>query len=431
MGPVAHISSYYAATARDTRGFAKLEGDLEVDVAIIGGGFTGVATALELAERGVRVALCEAHKIGWGASGRNGGQITGSLSGDAAMEREFSRQIGHRAADYVWNLRWRGHDIIKSRVETYRIDCDLAFGHMQTALKPSHMTELQGTYEHGLKRGMGEDLRMVSGPEMSEYLATDIYLGGLLNKRNMHLHSLDLCVGEARAAEGHGALIFEASEVSRIDPGKRQRLVMKTGSILAEKVLIAGNAYHLLEQAKLSGKLFPASLANMATTSLDPDVARRMNPHNIAVYDSRFVLDYYRMTADNRLMFGGGTNYSGRASHDIAAELRPSLERTFPQLKGVDIEFCWSGLDGIILNRIPQVARPRPNTYVVQGYSGHGIGLSHILAEITANAILGDDTEFSIFENARHWSLPVGRSIGSLMVALGMAYYRTKDRLRR
>lgn len=424
-----HTNSYYAATARDKRGFSELEGDLDVDVAIIGGGFTGVATALELSERGIKVALCEAHQVGWGASGRNGGQITGSLSGDTAMEREFRRQIGDEAVDYVWNLRWRGHDIIKSRIDKYAIACDLAFGHLQTALKPRHLADLEQIYKTGMARGMGDDLRMLNASEISEFLATDIYVGGLLNKRNMHIHSLDLCVAEARAAETLGAMIFENSKVENIEHGKRPRIVTGKGSISAEKILIAGNAYHLLNQKQLAGKLFPASLANMATAPLGADLAYELNPKNVAVYDSRFVLDYYRMTADNRLMFGGGTNYSGRDSTDIAAELRPAMERTFPQLKGVKIDYSWAGLDGIILNRIPQMGRLNPNTFFVQGYSGHGIGLSHVLAEVTTKAITGDDHEFSIFEGARHWTLPVGRGLGSFMVAVGMAYYRAKDSL--
>ena len=167
----------------------------------------------------------------------------------------------------------------------------------------------------------------------------------------------------------------------------------------------------------------------MATEPLGEDVARQINPQNLAVYDGRFILDYFRLTADHRLMFGGGTNYSGRDITDIAAELRPALERTFPRLKGVGIDFSWSGQDGIVINRIPQVGRINGNVYYVQGYSGHGIALSHILAEMTAEAMTGDASEFGVFEAARHWHLPVGRQLGSLLVALGMTYYRLRDRL--
>ncbi|AML52174.1 NAD(P)/FAD-dependent oxidoreductase [Falsihalocynthiibacter arcticus] len=424
-----HAKSYYAASARHKDGFPALDGDIDVDVAIVGGGFTGIATAVELAERGLRVAVCEANQIGWGATGRNGGQITGSLSGDTAMEREFKRTLGDQASEFVWDLRWRGHDIIKNRVEKYGIKCDLKFGQMQTALNKSHLRELTATFEQGCARGMQDHLEMVPADKMGEYLESDLYIGGLLNRRNMHVHSLDLCVGEALAAQSLGAQIFENTKVTAIEYGARPKLVTENGVITADKLVLAGNAYHLLEQEKLRGKLFPASLANMVTEPLDADVARAINPQDIAVYDGRFILDYYRLTADNRVMFGGGTNYSGRDSGDIAAELRPALERTFPRLKGVGIDYSWAGMDGIILNRIPQVGRLSKDVFYVQGYSGHGIALTHILADLTAREIAGEASEFNVFENVRHWSLPVGRSMGSLMIAVGMAYYRMRDRI--
>ena len=425
-----HAPSYYAATARDTAGFEHLNGEVDVDIAVIGGGFSGVNTALELVERGHKVALLEAKRIGWGATGRNGGQITGSLSGDQAMLREFAKTNGSEAREIVWNTRWLGNDIIKSRVKKYAIACDLSHGHLQTAMKPAHMEELTALYEEADMRGMGDALTLMQGADIPNYLETDIYCGGLLNRRNMHVHSLDLCVGEARAAQSLGARIFEGAEVLRIDHGARPRVVTATGGVTASKVVIAGNAYHLLEQPKLSGKMFPASLANMATAQLGAEVAQQINPENLAVYDSRFVLDYYRNTADHRLMFGGGTNYSGRDSKDIAAELRPALERTFPRLKGVEVEFQWAGIDGIVLNRIPQVGRLRDNVFYVQGYSGHGVALSHIMAEVLAEAVVGELEDFRVWESVRHWRLPFTRQLGSQAIAVGMAWYRLKEALR-
>ncbi|MEM8980810.1 MAG: FAD-binding oxidoreductase [Pseudomonadota bacterium] len=422
--------SYYAATQKDRAGFDRLSSDIDVDVAIIGGGFTGVATALELAQEGLSVALLEAKAIGWGATGRNGGQVTGSLSGDSAMEREFARTLGQGAAEYVWHTRWRGHEIIQARVKRYQIECDLKFGHLQAALKSSDLKELQKIFEVGSARGMEQDLSLLSAQDIPLYLGTEIYSGGLLNRKNMHLHALDLCTGEARAAQSLGAQIFEAAEVLRIDHGARPKLITAEGGVSADKVLIAGNAYHLLEQKALKGKLFPASLANMATEPLPLELTQRLNPQNLAVYDSRFVLDYYRLTSDNRLMFGGGTNYSGRDSADVVAELRPAMEHTFPQLRGVKIDYAWTGMDGITLNRIPQVAKVAPNVLAVQGYSGHGIGLSHVLAEIVSKALMGDETEFLTYEAAKHWHLPLSRGMGSQAVALGMLAYRLRDRLR-
>ncbi|MFV0597219.1 NAD(P)/FAD-dependent oxidoreductase [Shewanella sp.] len=423
-------ASYYNATIKQESDYPELEGDVRVDVAIIGCGFTGVATAVELSEKGYKVALLEANKIAWGATGRNGGQVTGSLSGDAAMTKQLRRQLGQEAEDYVWDLRWRGHDIIKNRVAKYGIDCDLKFGHIQTAYRPAHLGELQQMFDEANRRGMGEFMTLVPAQEMPAYLASPLYHGGLVNRRNMHLHSVNLCLGEARAAASLGAKIFEHSQVLDIQQGELATVVTPKGRVKANSVLIAGNAYHKLGRPQLRGMLFPASLGNCATAKLSPELAKQLNPQDLAVYDCRFVLDYYRLTADNRLMFGGGTNYSGRDPKNVAAELRPAIERTFPQLKGVDIEFAWAGMAGIVINRIPQLGKIAPNIFYCQGYSGHGVATSHIMAEIMGQAIDGQMREFDLFAAMRHIRIPLNEWFGNQALALGMLYYTLRENWR-
>lgn len=425
-----YCKSYYAATANETPAFAKLDRNLDVDVAIIGGGFTGVATALELAEKGISVALLEANRIGWGASSRNGGQITGSLSGDKAMLREFRRVLGNGADEFVWNLRWRGHDIIRRRVEKYAIRCDLKFGHMHAAFKPSHVPELEEMFQAARSHGMGDDVEMVYGPALRDVIGTDIYAAGLINRRNMHVHSLNLCLGEADAARGLGAQVFTDTKVTDIRHGKRVTLVTDGGSVTADKVLLAGNASHRLARRKLSGLLFPATLGIVTTEPLPEDMAQAINPRDLAVYDTRFVLDYYRLTADRRLLFGSGTNYSGRETADLAAALRPAIEKTFPQLKGIGIDFSWQGQDGITINRIPQLGRIADNVFYAQGYSGHGVATSHIVGEIMASALTGDPRELDVFASARHWRLPIGRFLGNQALAIGMWYFQQREKHR-
>lgn len=421
--------SYYTATLNEETDYPTLQGQVSVDVVIIGGGFTGVASAVELAERGLKVAIVESHKIGWGATGRNGGQVTGSLSGDEAMRTQMRNSIGEEVDDFIWHLRWRGHEIIKSRVQKYGIQCDLRHGHLHAAMKPVHMSELESTYAEAQRRGMGDEVTLLDREGVRAHLGSDLYLGALKNTRNMHLHPLNLCIGEAKAAASLGALIFEHSEVLEIVHGANPAVITAQGRIDAKQVLLAGDVYHKLEPKQLKGKIFPA-MGGIVTTKPLGELAKELNPHNLAVYDCRFVLDYYRMTADGRLLFGGGANYSGRDSRDIAGELRPCIERTFPQLKGVDIEFQWSCAMGIVMNRIPQLGKLSDNVWYCQGYSGHGIATTHIMGEIMAEAMTGSLGHFDTFASCKHIKVPLGDVFGNPMLAVGMWYYGLLEKLR-
>lgn len=433
MQPSERINNYYSASRNDDTTYPALLGDQNADIVIVGAGSTGINTAIELAERGFDVALIEANRIGWGASGRNGGQVTGSLSGDAAIKKQLRSMAGVNATDTMHRLRWHGHKIISNRIERYGIECDLRHGHLNTAYRESDIVELQSAMQQAQEAGLEDHVRWLDRNEVHEKLATPLYHGGVLNTYNMHLHSLNLCLGEAAAAASLGARLFEQSPVLSIDyastAGEQATIHTASGSIKANSIILAGNAYHRLAQDKLKGLVFPAILGNLTTAPLDEALAREINPDNLAVYDSRMVLDYYRLTADNRLMFGGGTNYSGRDIDDVAISLRPALEKTFPDLKGVNIEFAWTGTAGIVVNRIPALGRIRNNVYYAQGYSGHGIASSHIMAEVMAEAIAGTLERFDVFSQLKHIRLPVGPGIGSALIALGMAYYRLRDRL--
>ncbi|MFT5896385.1 MAG: gamma-glutamylputrescine oxidase [bacterium] len=429
MKAIKRIDNYYTATSNDSTQHPVMSGEKRVDVVIVGGGSTGVSTAVELAERGVNVALLEANRIGWGASGRNGGQITGSLSGDAAILKQLQKSIGSDAIDVVRMLRWHGHDIIKNRIEKYGIDCDLQHGHLHTAYTEKDIPELHTAMEDAVAAGLGDDVEWLDRSQVQQKLATPLYHGGILNRRNMHVHSLNLLLGEAAAAKSMGVDIYEQSNVLDITYGDTPTVTTAQGRITANAVVLAGNAYHRLAQPKLRGLLFPAILGNLTTAPLDDQLAQSINPENLAVYDSRMVLDYYRLTADKRLMFGGGTNYSGRDIDNVASTLRPALEKTFPQLKGINIDFSWTGAAGITINRIPALGRIEGNVYYAQGYSGHGIASSHIMAEIMANALTGTMHHFDLFSSLKHIRLPVGPQTGSVLVALGMAYYRLKQSL--
>ncbi len=422
--------NYYTATANDSRRYPPLADDLRAGVAIIGGGFTGVATAVELAERGVDVVLLEARRIGWGASGRNGGQVTGSLSGEPAMRRQLTRR-GQDAAAFIEHLRWRGHAIIRERIERHGIDCDLKTGHLHTAWSKRHVPALQAAVRVAHRNGLEKEVSWLDRDEVHARLGTRYYHGGVLNRRNLHLHSLNLCLGEARAASALGARLYEESAVRHVEEQPGKGVVLKTaqGRVRADSVVLAGNAYHHLLEEKLGGLLFPATLGNLTTEPLDTTTLAQVNRDDLAVYDSRTVLDYYRITGDARLMFGGGTSYSGRQIPDVAATLRPSLEATFPGLRGVGIDYAWSGAAGIVINRIPLVGRTSHAILHAQGYSGHGLATSHVVAEMLAEALTGNAQSLDTFSGFSHRRVPGSRRVGNGLIALGMQYYRMRERL--
>ncbi len=420
----AYPESYYAATRNEVAPFEVVSEDCRVDVGIIGGGFTGVSTALSLMEKGYSVAVVEANRIGWGASGRNGGQATDAISGEKSFRKILPEQ---QARQFLRMLRQRGHEIIEDRIKTYDIRCDLKHGHLMAAFKSRQMEDLYREYNELIEDGLGDSARIVTSEEFEGVLGTDVYTGGLLTRHNGHLHPLNLCLGEADAARRQGARIFENSPVTHIEHGQHPKIVTKGGRITADSVVVAGNAYHTLERETLKGILFPAVSQIVVTEPLSEELASAINPLDLAVYDCNHVLDYYRMTADRRLLFGAGSNYSGRDLSDIDRVMLPRITRIFPQLKGIGIDYRWSGKMGIVINRVPQLGRVDRNVYYAQGYSGHGICLSHIVGEIMAEAVSGTMERFDVFARIPHHRIPLGDWAGNQIVALGMLYYRLRD----
>ena len=420
-----HTGSYYAATVNEVTDYPELKEAVDVDVCVVGAGFTGVATALTLAERGYSVAIVEANRVGWGASGRNGGQLINGISGLSKIQKKY----GDGIADMLWDLRWRGNDIIYDRVERYGIDCDLKSGFVETALKPKHLQYLDEYAEEREKRNWPHPYEVWDREQTRASLGTDAYLGGFMCHRDGHLHPLNLCIGEARAAHGLGVRIFEQSPVSSIRHGTRPRVETAKGHVDADSVVLAGNAYHLLEPEHLSNLTFPAGSYIIGTEPLADELVNDINPRDVAVCDLNEVVDYYRLSADKRLLYGGRCNYSGREPSDIKAAILPRMLKIYPQLKDTRIDFEWGGNIGIVLNRIPALGRINGNVYYSQGYSGHGVNATHIMGELVADAIGGTMEKFDLFANTRHFRIPGTQWMGNQIIALGMLYYRLRDLL--
>ncbi len=419
-----HTDSYYAATLNDDTRYPPLRGDQVADVCVIGAGFTGISTALHLAERGYDVHVVEANRVGWGASGRNGGQLIGGIAGEAHIAKHHGRDVEAMFGE----LRWAGHDIIRERVETYGIDCDLKFGYLDVAIKPRHLRDFEADFERLQAAGFPHEVRLLSREETRAATGTDAYIGGLLNMGNGHLHPLNLCVGEARAATGRGATIYEQSPVVRIEHGIRPRVVTRSGSVSADAVILAGNAYHHLER-RLRGIMFPVNSFIVATEPLSPEVVEAINPHDLAICDPNFVLEYYRLSPDKRLLFGGRLNYFGDDPRVIEARHRRKIARHYPQLAGARIDYAWGGTIGVPLTRVPVMGRISPNVFYSQGYSGHGVNVTHLAGQILADAVAGTMERFDVFADVKPVRVPGAYLFSKPLVALGVLYYQVRDRL--
>ncbi len=421
-----HTRSYYAASRKLKIEYPSLVGEHRCDVAVVGAGFTGVSTALYLAERGYDVALVESNRIGWGASGRNGGQLIDGFTNVEKFERRSGQQV---EADMVRQMGLECRDIVVQRIEQYSIDCDLKLGYIDVAARPKELQGLEEFLESHQKNNYPHEMRLVSRDELRDFIDSDSYIGGLTNEGNGHLHPLDLCIGEAQAANELGATIFEQTRVTRILHGSKPVVETESGKIFADKVVLAGNAYLRETEPKLRRTIFPAGSYVIATEPLGDTRANELTPADIAFCEQCIALNYFRLSADKRLLFGGMCNYSGRVPKSITASLRPKMLNIFPQLEDVRIDYEWGGNIAISVNRCPQFGRIKDNTYYVQGYSGHGIAPTHLAGKMLADIICGDSEQFDVFSKVRHIPIPGGKWFASPAIAMGMLYYRLKELL--
>ncbi|QSP94997.1 FAD-binding oxidoreductase [Marinobacter salinisoli] len=416
--------SYYAATKNLNLNLSGLTGDIETEICVIGGGFSGVNAALELSERGHKVVLLEAYQIGWGATGRNGGQVIRGIGEDVD---KFENEIGQSGVESIKKMGLEAVDIVRERVKRYNIECDLVMGYCDVAHKPRQLKALEEDKAWLESMGYDHEVRMVAADEMHTIVGSDNYIGGLVDMGSGHLHPLNLVLGEAKAAIDCGAQLFEQSAVTDIEYGPTVHVKTANGSVRCDKLIICGNAHVAGLNPKLEGKVLPAGSYVIATESLPEDLARKLLPQNMGVCDQRVALDYYRLSADNRLIFGGLCNYSGRDPASIVGALKPNMDKVFPYLKDIKVDYQWGGMIGIGANRMPQIGRLMENVYFAQAYSGHGINATHMAARVIAEHIEGESDRMLTFERIHHMRFPGGRRFRSPLLAVGMLYHRAKD----
>jgi gamma-glutamylputrescine oxidase len=417
--------SYYAFSANPVPPRPELIGETETDVCIVGAGYTGLSTALFLLENGFKVTILEAAKVGFGASGRNGGQIVNSYSRDIDV---IERTSNAKHAQLMGEMAFEGGRIIRDRIKKYDIKCDLKDGGVFAAITKKQMGHLEAQKKLWERYGHTQ-LEMLDAKRIREVAATDSYIGGMLDMSGGHIHPLNLALGEAAAVESLGGVIHEQSPATRIDRGANPVVHTPKGRVKAKFVIVAGNAYMGNLIPELASKSMPCGTQVITTEPLSDEVAKSLLPQDYCVEDCNYLLDYYRLSGDKRLIYGGGVVYGARDPANIEAIIRPKMLKTFPQLKDVKIEFAWTGNFLLTLSRLPQVGRIGDNIYYSQGCSGHGVTYTHVAGKVLAESLRGQAERFDAFASLPHYPFPGGRAFRVPFTAMGAWYYSLRDKL--
>jgi gamma-glutamylputrescine oxidase len=418
--------SFYAATAVGARDYPNLEDDRQADVCVIGGGFTGLSAALNLAERGLDVVLLEAERIGFGASGRCGGLVG---SGQRKEVLETEEMFGLDRSKLLWDFAELAKKEIRDRIAKHDIACDLQRGQLVGVHKKRYLGWAKETAHVLAERYSYPFCRALNREETRTRVASDDFLEGMYDSEALTLHPLNYSLGLARAAAEAGVRIYEKSHVlsySRFDPA-----VVKTasGSVKASFVVLACNGYLGDLEPRVAGKIMPINNFMIATEPLEESRSRQLINGRFGVHDTRFVVNYFRMSDDHRLIFGGGENYRPGFPSDIKKFVRPHMLRLFPQLKDVGIDYGWGGTLSVTVNRLPHVGKLQPNVFFGQGYSGHGISTANFAGKVIAEAVTGTADRFDVFAELPTHAFPGGTLLRYPGMVLAMLYYTIKDRI--
>jgi gamma-glutamylputrescine oxidase len=426
MTRTGHIDSWYAASASLALDFPRLQGEIKVDVCIVGGGYTGLSAALHLRERGYSVVLLEAEKVGWGASGRNGGHVG---VGQRPDQETLEGMVGMEQARKLWQLGLEAVDTVCELIERHNIDCELKRGNLHVAAREKHVDEMK-SYCEKLQRDYDyQDCRYVDRSELEQMTSSRRYFAGELDTRARHLHPLNYALGLAQAASKSGVQIFEGSRVKRYQQGQRVEVTTELGSVDAEYLVLACNGYLENLSKPAARKIMPINNYVIATEPLPEATARSLIRDDTSMSDSLFVINYWKLSADNRLLFGGGENYSRRFPSDIKGFVRKYMLQTYPELEQTRIDYGWGGTLAITMNRMPAFGRLQGNVLYAQGYSGHGVPIATLAGKLLAEAVSGTAERFDIMASVPSPSFPGGTLLRWPGLVAGMMWYALKDKL--
>jgi len=425
-----HVNSYYAATANALENFCALGSDIETDVCIIGAGFTGLSAALHLAEKGIKVTVLEAEKVAWGASGRNGGHVgTGQRVGQSSLEKKHGKDI----AKELWDHGVEAVETVKSIINKHNISCDLKQGILHIAAKDGDVEYMKNETKLLVNDYGYEQISDIDKAELDGMLGSDKYYSGQLDMGSMHLHPLNYARGVAAAARTAGAEIYEHSRVISFQTktASDPKITIKTkgGTVRANNMILACNGYLDKLVPKMAGKIMPINNFVLATEPLGDDLAKQIIRDDYAIQDSLFVINYWKLSGDNRLIFGGGENYTSRFPKDIKAFVRKYMLQIYPQLESTKIDYGWGGTLAITLNRMPHFGELSEGVYFAQGYSGHGVPTATYAGKLLAEAITGNPGGFNRFAQLPTPTFPGGTMLRWPGLVAGMLYHSMLDKL--
>lgn len=423
-------NSYYEATVTRPASSPPLEGAVDADVCVVGGGFAGISGALELAGRGYSVVLLEAQRLGWGASGRNGGQVIVGMGsdGESAIEEQLPREDARRA----WDVSVEGLRLVQERIAKYRIECEYRSGYLSLVVKPRRRAALERWARH-VAEWYDYPLQIVPPEEMCEWVASERFHSAVFDSGSGHLHPLKYCLGLGEAARAAGVTVYENSPVLYVERGARPRVMTGQGEVSCRFLLLAGNVY--LDEygdgiaPELGGRIMPVGTYIVATEPMGAQRADALMRGRPAASDTNHVLDYFRVSADHRLLFGAGESYSARTPRNLVPQMRKRMLGVFPQLADLAITHSWGGFVDISFNQAPDFGRLAANIYYLQGFSGHGLALSGMAGKLVAEAIAGQAERFDVFARIKHRRFPGGAWARRPALAMGMLYYRMLDAL--
>ena len=420
--------SFYRSSVEDLNSQDQLTSDIDVDICIIGGGLTGISSAINLSKKGYSVILCEARKIGWGASGRNGGQLGIGMRKD---QFTIEKKLGLKHAKELWSLGLEAVEDVKNLIKENEIDCHLVNGVMSTACFEKDIDEYKFEIEHMAKNYDFEGYQFFNKEKIREEINSKMYLAGLLNSGSYHLNPLKLTLGLAKVAQKNNVKIFENTPIEKIrEEGDRVQVMSKKGLIRANQVVVACNGYLDSILGSKKNKFMPINNYVVATEPLGEKRARQIIKNNYAVCDTRFIIDYYRFSEDWRMIFGGGETFTSNFVKNATSFVSKRMIKVFPQLQNVNIDYSWGGTLAITVNRLPHFGTLMNNkvSYAF-GYSGHGLALSVLAGKLIAENIHGDHERFKFFSGINHMSIPFGSIFRRPIYSSAILYYKIRDYL--